>query len=305
MDSQKQTIAPEGVRRSDRVQISIPIEAIGTDLHRGRVFCQRGQTLAVSRHGAAIILNYALATDQELTIRCLDTNREAEARVVGLMSGPGKDLVYGVAFLNPGANPWGIEFPSGKGSEEGFGRILLECRLCQAYKVFHLNEIEIQVFEANQSIQQFCKACSTTTSWKRIANEGLREPHVPRDLRAQEPASTTRGATNRRKHGRVRTNVPACVRERGCSDEIVTCENLSRGGLRLRTSKAYKKGARIEVAIPYSAGSGNIFVPAQVLHVQDCGTFFRLGVAYAKASGTQQQADVYSGSVAVPDRTNR
>ena len=61
-----------GIRRSDRVPISIPIEAIGLDLVRGRPFCEKGKTILVSRHGAAIALSYALATDQELTIRCPD-----------------------------------------------------------------------------------------------------------------------------------------------------------------------------------------------------------------------------------------
>jgi hypothetical protein len=130
----------DGARLTDRVQISIPVEAIGTDLNTGYSFCERGCTSVVSRDGAAIVLNYALAIDQELTIRCLETNKEAEARIVGLISGPRNDLVYGVVFLNAEANPWGIEFPTLTG-DEGFGRILLECRLCQAYRVVQLNEI--------------------------------------------------------------------------------------------------------------------------------------------------------------------
>ena len=113
--------------------------------------------MTISRHGAAIALNCALGVDQELTVRCVDTGKEAVARVVGLIYSAGKAFVYGVAFLDVVANPWGIEFPALTGADEGFGRILLRCPRCQTSKVVHLNEIELQVFEANKSIQQFCK----------------------------------------------------------------------------------------------------------------------------------------------------
>jgi len=285
-------------RRSDRVQMSIPIEAIGIDYNRGRPFCHRGQTLAVSRHGAAIVLNYALATDQELTIRCVDTKKEAVARVVGIISGAGNDLVYGVAFLNVEANPWGIEFPPLTGAEEGLGRILLACRMCQAHRVFHLNEIELQVFETNQGTQQFCQSCSATTSWKRVENENYPKSSLSPEVKAQESPKSQ--PHDKRKHRRVGTNIPACIRQSGFMEEAVTCENVSRGGLRLRASKPYKKSSLIEVALPYSAGaSGNIFVSARVIHVQDCGRFFELGVAYAGAAGT---TSAYSGSSSVRDR---
>jgi hypothetical protein len=290
----------DGTRRTDRVQISIPIEAYGTDLKRGRSFCQKGRTSLVSRHGAAIVLNYALATDQELTIRCLETNMEAEARVLGLISGPANDLVYGVALLKAEANPWGIEFPTLTG-DEGFGRILLECRVCGIYKVVHLDEIEIQILEANQSIPQFCRSCSATTSWKKIPSEGFPQPPLPRDKQSHTLISQPHRVVNRRKHNRIQTNVPACIRAPRFPEEIVTCEDLSRGGLRFGTPKPHKKGARIEVAVPYSTGSGNIFVPARIVHVQDCRTFFRVGAGYGGAFGKQQRPDGYSGSSLLPD----
>ena len=293
----------ESPRRTDRVQISIPLEVMGTDLATGRPFCQRGCTSAVSRNGAAIVLNYALSTYQELTIRCLSTNKEAEARVVGLISGPGHELVYGVALLSTAANPWGIDFPTLTG-DEGFGRALLQCQVCQTRRVVHLNEIEVQVFETNQGIHQFCKACSATTSWRRPASEALPESSLPREQPKQESTAQPSRA-NKRKHARIRINVAACIREPGFPEEIVTCENLSRGGIRFRTPKLYEKGTRIEVAVPYSTGSGNIFVPARIVHVQHCGDFFRLGAAYVGISEKRQQSEGYSGSAVFSDITNR
>ena len=302
MPSQNQQISSDGLRRSDRVQLSIPIEAIGTDYHRGQPFCKKGRTLAVSQHGASIILNYALATDQEFTIRRVDTGKEAAVRVIGLISDAEKELVYGVAFLNAAVNLWEIEFPTSVETEEGIGRVLLACRLCQACKVVHLNEIELQVFETNQSIQQFCKSCSATTSWKRAANESTGEPHLTRGIQTQESGSPLRKSVDKRKHGRIRSNSAACIRQHGFAEEVVTCENLSRGGLRLRTSKRYQEGTRIEVALPYSPENGNIFVPARVVHVQDCGAFFRLGIAFTGTPG-KQQGSAYSGPASGANRT--
>jgi hypothetical protein len=289
-----QTTSSNTLRRSDRIEISISVEVSGTDLSSGREFCQQAETLAVSRHGAAIILNYGLATHQQVTIRCLTTNEEAEAKVIGLLSSSLKDLVYGVAFVDPASNPWGIEFPTLTGSEDGLVRMLLVCRLCSTEKVVHLEEIEIEVFDAHQAIQQFCGTCGATTSWKRVEHKPTQseEPTKPTDQKSSsEPAEVV----NRRRHGRVKSNASACIRQPGCPDEIVTCENISRGGISCQTSKPYQEGGRIEVAVPYSAGSGNIFVPARIVRVQKSGKFFRLGVAYEIVSSTQQKPKGYSG----------
>ena len=278
-------------RRSDRIDIVISIEVMGNDFMRGQPFCQQGETRSVSRYGAAIALNCVLATNQEMTIRSLTTNEEAQARVVGVISQTQNNHVYGVAFTDPASNPWGIEFPSLTGADEALGRIVLACSLCSAQSVVHLNEIEIQVFEANQRLELFCNACSQTTSWKPV--KAILEPSLPKPT-AEEPESKPNNIANRRRHGRVASNVSACIRQRGLPDETVACDNISRGGVSCRASKAYTKGARIEIAVPFTAGSGNIFVPAQVVYVRESEGFFRLGIAYH--SGSQQRSGGYSGT---------
>jgi hypothetical protein len=265
------------------------------DLNRGRPFCEKAKTTLISRHGAAIVLNYALATDQELTIRWPGSNREAEARVVGLIAGDGKELTYGIAFLNPALNPWNVEFPALTDSDEIVARTLLQCNLCQNLEVVHLNEIEIQVFEANRRIQRFCKACSGATSWKHPAKEAPGNPGSREDKTASEAVIRPAGR-EKRKHRRIKTTASACVRQSGFPDDIVACENLSGGGIRFRSSRLYPKGSIIEVALPYSAGSGNIFVPSRVAHVQECEGFFRIGASYIGVSGKEKGFQTYEGS---------
>ena len=94
--------------------------------------------------------------------------------------------------------------------------------------------------------------------------------------------SAPRGA-ERRKHPRVRVSYSACVRHPGFLDEdIVVCEDLSRGGLRFRSRRRYFEQSFIEVAVPYSPGQSAIFVPARVVFVQELPeqNRFRCGAAF-------------------------
>jgi hypothetical protein len=90
----------------------------------------------------------------------------------------------------------------------------------------------------------------------------------------------------RRKHWRTRVRFQACLRRPGMPDEIVSCEDMSKGGLRFKSQKQYYAGTMIEVAVPYSAGQQAIFVPGQIVYVHKAaaeGTY-HCGVAYIKYS---------------------
>ena len=78
----------------------------------GKMFSERTKTVLLSRHGAGIISQYALSAEQELILRRLDTDKEAEVRVVGQLGAHEKSYTYGVAFLNPELDLWGIKFPA-------------------------------------------------------------------------------------------------------------------------------------------------------------------------------------------------
>jgi len=274
----------DGIRRSDRVPIFIPIEAIGMDLVRGRPFRVRGKTILVSRHGAAITLSYALATDQEMTIRCPDLNTEAEARVVGLIDAESKELIYGVAFLDPASNPWNIHFPALTDSEEVLARILMLCSSCQTLEVMHLDEIELQVFQANGRIQRFCKSCLATTAWKHMVEDTVC-PRVLSPDKAIPHKVIQPTPREKRKHNRIKTSISACIRQLGFPDEIVVCENLSRGGIRFISSRLYATDSRIEVAVPFLSQGVNIFVPSHIVHVQEYEGSFKIGAAYIQTRG--------------------
>lgn len=91
---------------------------------------------------------------------------------------------------------------------------------------------------------------------------------------------------NRRKHPRTKVSYKASIRRSGFTDDIVTCEDMSKGGLSFRSRKQYFQGTDIEVAVPYSPGANAIYVPAQIAWVVEItkDKLYKCGVSYRRIS---------------------
>lgn len=94
---------------------------------------------------------------------------------------------------------------------------------------------------------------------------------------------------NKRRHVRIRVSFSACVRHSGHSDEVVECENVSKGGVGFHSLQQYELGSLIEIAAPYSPGEKALFVPAQIKRVERLsgGLVFRYGVEYVNRSSAK------------------
>ena len=262
----------------------------------GKMFSEQAKTVLLSRHGAGIVSEHKFSPEQELIIRSLETNKEAEVRVVGQLGSHGERYTYGVAFLNQNIDFWGTEFPPVSQSEKMANRVLLQCASCKAREMVEQSDLESDVYIVNDGIVRYCKSCSSSTLWKRGEVEAgspaaEHEPApvaIPAPL-AVEPAPASKPARpeNRRKDVRTKANFKACVRTFVFGDDIVVCEDISRGGLRFKSRKAYAANTAIEVAAPYSPGSPSIFVRGQIAFVQELPAekLFRCGVAYSKTWG--------------------
>ncbi len=77
-------------------------------------------------------------------------------------------------------------------------------------------------------------------------------------------------------------NYIALVRHAERGEEFVQCEDVSRGGLRFKSTSRYMEQTLIEVAAPYSSGQAAIFVAARIVFVQELPeqNLFRYGVEY-------------------------
>jgi hypothetical protein len=120
------------------------------------------------------------------------------------------------------------------------------------------------------------------------------KPSMPEEATPATASSGVRVATkdvpakereNRRKHARTRVNFKACVRRPDSTEDIVACEDMSRGGLRFKSKHQYFEKTLIDVAVPYSPGDQAIFVPAQIVYVQELPEqkLYRCGVMYLRS----------------------
>ena len=287
---------PEHARRSSRIAREIAILLVGSDME-GKVFSEQTKTVLLSRHGAGIVSQYVLSAEQELILRRLDTDKEVEVHVVGQLGHHGESHTYGVAFLDAEVDLWGVDFPSMTDSEKEASRVLLQCSSCKAREMVEQSDLESDVYMVNEGIVRSCKRCGSSTIWKRTTEdaggESVRvetttteaeeraEPVETLPASSPDPAPTE----NRRKHVRTKVNFKACIRSYAFGDDIVTCEDISRGGLRFKSRKEYVAKTEIEVAAPYAPGTPDIFVLGRIVYVVELKQErrFRCGVCYAKS----------------------
>ncbi len=271
-------------RSSDRVSLFSAIRVRGNDA-AGEAFSVEAKTVLVTQHGAAIIINRDLASNQHVNVRCYGMETEAEARVVGRIEKRPEGHLYGVQFLDPAMNPWNIQFPAGGPAAEAVGRLLLQCGDCQRRELVYLDEMELEVFGANQGLSRFCSNCQCVRTWKATPLEVHEEPGTaaaPAEA-AESMAGIVPRTRNDRKYVRVRMKLKACIRHPELGEEVVECEDVSKGGICFLSGKQYARGAQIEAAVPFLAGQANIFTRARIANVRpvpDGKGLTKYGVSY-------------------------
>jgi PilZ domain len=281
-------LGAQDLRRSGRIPKEIAILLTGCDAE-GKQFIEKTKTVVLSRHGAGIVSAHKLAIEQELVLVRAESNKETEIRVVGQIGSADGSYTYGVAFLNPHVNFWGVEFPPAKGTAASRESMEFQCTVCGCREAIGSGALELDIHAIHGGILRDCKRCQTSTLWTQSVADGTdsapppeAKPTTSEPPPAPEASPSPVPFKNRRKHQRVRVNFTACVRNPGSEDRLVLCENVSRGGLCFKSSQRYYETSRIEVAAPYSPGSPCILVPAQIVHVQELPEegMFRCGVQF-------------------------
>jgi hypothetical protein len=141
----------------------IPVLLIGSDL-LGRHFSEETVTLDVSPHGAAVLSRQKLAAEQEVIVRYLGTNQEAEMQVVRAVKSEAGDFAYGLAFVHPAAHIWSVEFPPLQEPEEERAGSLFTCTRCRSREV--LNPADATGGNnPGPTIVRLCKRCGSETAW--------------------------------------------------------------------------------------------------------------------------------------------
>jgi len=92
-------------------------------------------------------------------------------RVVGLVGSQAGIHTYGLTFLDPNLNFWGIDFPPATELETKASRGLFECSSCNGRETVDLNDVELDVYRINAAITRFCKRCGSLTVWTRASGD--------------------------------------------------------------------------------------------------------------------------------------
>jgi hypothetical protein len=268
---------PRG-RRSDRISIELPIQVAGTDA-MGQQFIEPAHTILISRHGGLIVVKRKLLPEEELTILNTQLRNEAEVQVVGHVHTQPDGDVYGVALVDSSKDLWQVKFPPLDESEEALARVMLECSSCHTREVFYFNEVDLTVFGIKQELIRQCKSCGVSTMWRHVG-ETLRAPEPVVEAKPQPEPEPEATPQERRRHARARVKLLACISQNG-KEEVVNCEDVSRGGFCFIGQKRYSVGLEMDAAVPYSKAGGNIFVPSRVVNCQELPDGrFRHGLAY-------------------------
>lgn len=274
-----ESMRTETIRQSDRVTLRLEVEASwhGSD---GAPMQKPAQSLLVSRNGGVIRLNEKLFVGQELTLaRKLegDVTKTVRAKIVAEIDRETDGFLYAISLLEPRNDFWEIEFPSPKQGEEALARLLMECSFCQRREVAYLNEMELKSFEIRRCVARVCKHCDAPSIWVEAQADSRFHEVLPRTAMEER-------VLPRRNRTRVRARVLACIRQRGFQEEVVVCEDLSKGGISFRSRNKYPEGTRMEVAVPYTPGAGAIFVPIRIVFSQPIATagLVRHGAAYLR-----------------------
>ena len=158
------------VRRSGRFPKKIAVFLIGSDLD-GTVFSEQTNTVELSRHGAGVVSRHKLAPEQHIIIRCQETNREAEARVVRVIGSQSDSHTYGLEFVGSTIDIWDVEVPPLTESEKEAHHSLFQCSDCEGRETLNPSDVELNGYAVNKAVVRPCKRCGSATTWTRVLGD--------------------------------------------------------------------------------------------------------------------------------------
>ncbi len=256
-------MAQDEQRRTERVQLRIPIRVVGFSEATGE-FTEDTHTFVVNRAGARIALRHAVVPDDEVRIINLENYSEADFRVVGAMSPPGAEVAeWGVECTESGRNIWGIEFPAPLPSEEAAA--LLECRACRNQGLWPITLMDVEVLGSTGMVTRSCDKCLKTTYWtyaevtRRPREFTPSDPVAPpvREVKVKEKAE-------KRTDKRLAMKLPILVRRQTGEEELSKTENLSKRGVAVGLAMELAPGEAVDIVCPYSRGGEKIWQKAEV-----------------------------------------
>lgn len=252
-------------RRSDRIQIAIPLRVRGMSTQT-KFFDEETETTWLSKYGLMTRLRNLVDLEMEVHVTNLTNSVAGTFRVVWV-NRRGHEGFHdiGLELSEAEGDLWGIHFPPWEQEgEESVARVWLECERCHNRDLSTVPEAEYEYLSEGFLIARHCDRCKATTPWEfAVEVEIITDP--------EHPAKGKRsGEKENRNKGRVPMKMKIKVTRRVYGtplDDICETENVSRNGVYFLSSQHYDVGERVEVVMPYKEGDVPIPVPAQVVRL--------------------------------------
>lgn len=258
----------------------IEVEVIGSDL-QGKQFFVRSRTLAVHENGVSVQLAKKLALGSNVIVRNSDTDEEFAAVVINASPGAKSADVYRLEFqktLHEVVRT--LDLTPSPSAPAGIVR--LECSFCHSVSPIPLSEMDLEIFASTHELIRYCETCCASTEWREFREDRGATRSKQSSASTGSGDESSAPARERRQNRRTVMRAMACVRFSG-TEIVVECEDISKGGFRFKSSREYPGGTRVEVAVPYTKSSTNIFCPATISYCQKLPEGkFRQGVNYLK-----------------------
>jgi len=113
------------------------------------------------------------------------------------------------------------------------------------------------------------------------------EPMEEEPVVAAAPEPAREPGIERRSRARAKVNFFACVKTAQFGMDIVTCLDMSKGGVGFRGRNRYIQGMKIEIAVPYAPevkDAPAIFVSGRIANVGEVDGMWRCGVEFLKGA---------------------
>jgi hypothetical protein len=283
----------------------LPVVIMGTD-GEGRVFAEETHTVVVSLHGAGIVSRHKLVPVQELILRAVELEREAEVRVVGEIGRQGGVYTYGLAFLDEALDFWKMEFPAPSTWDHRPETLVLECGGCKGLEEVKNGDFEYDICVVHGGLARFCDECGYLTVWRqsheampglgKVKRKNVKEVKEAKEVKEMKKVEEEKEefvsladameGTERRARPRVKVDFFACVVSPEFGEDVVPCMDMSKGGVSFRAEKEYMKEMRVTIAVPYEPDAKEaptIFVKGRIANVKRLADgMWRVGLEFLR-----------------------
>ncbi len=257
-----------------RVGMAYPLQIVGQD-ESGQRFVESTFTQFIMRDGVTLVTTRRLVPGSLLEIR-RSKKKLTTGEVLGQAGFTKSGNVYAVKVQGQPGMLWGINFPDLLEDDRVALTCLLGCNSCRKQNVVQLTAVEYELLAASERVHRRCDNCGETSIWKRVPN--------PTTADTATPLGKKKDGANRRRYSRVSVKLWGYIVEGGGNEDPVPIVDMSRDGIRFRSSVKYEPEQVVQVAVAYMAGTANIFVPGRVVWRSGGNNEYEYGLRFMSRS---------------------